>query len=77
MVKDMNRLEQLENETRAWSVSEVANFLGYSTNYVYQLIHEGKIEGWFAIKGGYRFVPCELAKWLRKKLAEGNNKAHK
>ena len=68
------RIEQLENETRAWSVSEVASFLGYSTNYVYQLIHEGKIEGWFAAKGGYRFCPCELAKWLRKKLAQGNTK---
>ena len=72
----MNRIEQLENEKRAWSVSEVADFLGYTPNYVYELIHANKIGGWFVAKGegggGYRFCPCELAKWLRKKLEEGN-----
>jgi len=66
----MNRLEELENAKRAWSVEETADFLGYSRNYVYELIHAGKIEGWFiGDKGGYRFCPVELAKWLRKKMA--------
>jgi excisionase family DNA binding protein len=70
----MNRIEQLENEKRAWSVSEVAAFLGYAPNYVYELIHKNEIGGWFVAKdgAGYRFCPCELAKWLRKKLEEGN-----
>ncbi|HLJ89688.1 MAG TPA: helix-turn-helix domain-containing protein [Candidatus Angelobacter sp.] len=70
----MTRLEQLENEKRAWSVGEVADFLGYSRNYVYELIHERKIDGWFVgDKGGYRFCPCELAKWVRKKMAENGH----
>jgi excisionase family DNA binding protein len=68
----MNRLEQLESETRALSVCEVAAFLGYSQNYVYELIREGQIEGWFVVKGSYKFCPAEFVKWVRKKLAEGN-----
>lgn len=77
----MNRIELLEKETRAWTVAEVADFLGYHPNYVYELIRKNEIGGWFVAKdgAGYRFCPCELAKWLRKKLAEGdgNGKQHK
>ena len=68
----MNRLDELERETRALSVCEVAAFLGYSKNYVYQLIREGRIEGWFVVKGQYRFCPAKLVKWVRKKMEEGN-----
>jgi excisionase family DNA binding protein len=72
----MNRLEQLKNEKRAWSVEETADFLGFSRNYVYELIHAGKIEGWFVgDKGGYRFCPAKLAMWLEKKMAECSQRA--
>ena len=72
----MNRLEQLKNEKRAWSVEETADFLGFSRNYVYELIHAGKIEGWFiGDKGGYRFCPAKLAIWLEKKIAESSQHA--
>jgi excisionase family DNA binding protein len=70
----MNPIERLEKETRAWSVCEVADFLGYSQNYIYELIHAGKIEGWFMVSGTYRFCPVELAKWLRKKMDQGSGK---
>ena len=71
----MNRLEQLKNEKRAWSVEETADFLGFSRNYVYELIHAGKIEGWFiGDKGGYRFCPAKLAIWLEKKIAESSQR---
>ena len=73
-VKRMNRLEQAENEKRAWSVQETADFLGFSRNYVYYLIHAGKIDGWFiADKGGYRFCPAAVVKWVRNKM-NGNAK---
>src|SRR5437762_14342510 len=72
----MNRLEQLKNEKRAWSVEEVADFLGFSRNYVYELIHAGKIEGWFiGDKGGYRFCPVIFATWLEKKIADSSQHA--
>ena len=71
----MNRLEQLKNEKRAWSVEETADFLGFSRNYVYELIHAGKIEGWFiGDKGGYRFCPAKLVIWLEKKIAESSQR---
>ena len=73
----MNHIELLKNEKRAWSVCEVARFLGYSQNYVYELIHTGKIEGWFVVNGTYKFCPCKLAEWLEKKLEEGNGNGHK
>jgi excisionase family DNA binding protein len=70
----MNPIERLEKETRPWGVSEMADFLGYSQNYVYELIHTGKIEGWFKVNGTYRFCPSEVAKWLRKKMNDDTRK---
>lgn len=70
----MNPYDKLEHEHRAWSVCETAAFLGYSSKYVYQLIHEGKIEGWMKLEGGgYRFCPIKLKAWLEKRL-EANQK---
>jgi excisionase family DNA binding protein len=73
----MNRIEQLKNEKRAWSVCEVADLLGYSQNYLYELIHAGKIEGWFVVNGTYKFCPAKLAEWLENKLEEGGRDGHK
>ena len=65
----MNPYDKLEHEHRAWSVCETAAFLGYSSKYVYQLIHEGKIEGWMKLEGGgYRFCPIKLKAWLEKRF---------
>lgn len=72
----MNLIERLKKETRAWSVCEVAKLLGYSQNYVYELIHSGKIKGWFVINGSYKFCPCKLAEWLEGKLEERNGNGH-
>jgi excisionase family DNA binding protein len=70
----MNPYDKLEHEHRAWSVCETAAFLGYSSKYVYQLIHEGKIEGWMKLEGGgYRFCPIKLKAWLEKRF-EANQK---
>jgi excisionase family DNA binding protein len=70
----MNPYDKLEQEHRAWSVGETAAFLGYSTKYLYQLIHEGKIEGWMKLEGGgYRFCPIKLRAWLEKQF-EGSQK---
>jgi len=65
----MNPYEKLEHENRAWSVCEAAAFLGYSPKYVYQLIHEGKIEGWMKVEGGgYKFCPIKLKAWMEKRF---------
>jgi excisionase family DNA binding protein len=70
----MNPYDRLEHEHRAWSVCEVAAFLGYSPKYVYQLIHEGKIEGWIKVEGGgYKFCPAKLKAWMEKRFG-GNGK---
>jgi excisionase family DNA binding protein len=67
----MNPYDKLDQEHRAWSVGETAAFLGYSKKYVYQLIYEGKIEGWMKLKGGtYRFCPIKLKAWLEKQFRE-------
>jgi excisionase family DNA binding protein len=65
----MNPYDKLEHEQRAWSVCEAAAFLGYSSKYVYQLIHEGKIEGWMKVEGGgYKFCPVKLKAWMEKRF---------
>lgn len=69
----MNPYDQLEHETRGWSVCEVAAFLGYSPNYIYQLIHENKIEGWIESNGSYRFCPAKLKAWMEKKFNKHEN----
>jgi excisionase family DNA binding protein len=66
--KNMNYYDKLEDDHRAWSVCEAAHFLGYNKKYVYELIREGKIEGWFEVNGSYRFCPAKLKAWLEKKL---------
>ena len=65
----MTRLEELDHEKRSWSVEEAADFLGFSRNYVYELIHANKIDGWFVgDKGGYRFCPAKLKIWMEKRF---------
>lgn len=72
----MNPYEKLDHEQRAWSVCEAAAFLGYSPKYVYQLIHEGKIEGWMKVEGGgYRFCPVKLKAWMEKRFGTGKEPA--
>ena len=71
--KDMNQYDKLEHETRAWSVCEAAQFLGYNPKYVYELIRDNKIEGWFEVNGSYRFCPAKLKAWLEKKFREGGH----
>jgi excisionase family DNA binding protein len=74
--KNMNYYDKLDDDHRAWSVCEAAHFLGYNTKYLYQLIREGKIEGWFEVNGSYRFCPAKLKAWLEKKTGKkGSNEA--
>jgi excisionase family DNA binding protein len=69
----MTPYEKLEHQDRAWSVCEAAHFLGYSKKYVYELIRENKIDGWFELNGTYRFCPAKLKAWLEKKIGENRN----
>lgn len=71
----MDYYDKLDNEDRAWSVCEVARFLGYNTKYVYELIRKGKIEGWFVVNGNYKFCPAKFKVWLEKTF--GANGPHK
>lgn len=68
--KNMNYYDKLDDDHRAWSVCEAAHFLGYNPKYLYELIREGKIEGWFKVNGSYRFCPAKLKAWLEKKTNE-------
>src|SRR5438874_3179039 len=69
----MTPYEKLEHQDRAWSVCEAAHFLGYNKKYVYELIRENKIDGWFELNGTYRFCPAKLKAWLEKKFREGGH----
>lgn len=73
----MNPYDKLDHEDRAWSVCEAARFLGYNPKYVYELIRDGKIEGWFEVNGSYRFCPAKLKAWLEKKLATNGHQGTK
>ena len=70
----MEKYGKLEHEEEAWSVGQVARFLGYSTKYVYELIRDNKIEGWFEVNGSYRFCPAKLKAWLEKRFGEHGKK---
>jgi excisionase family DNA binding protein len=72
--KNMNYYDKLEDDHRAWSVCEAAHFLGYNKKYLYQLIRENKIEGWFEVNGSYRFCPAKLKAWLEKKTGTNGAK---
>ena len=71
---NMTYYDKLDDDHRAWSVCEAAHFLGYNTKYLYQLIREGKIEGWFEVNGSYRFCPAKLKAWLEKKTGKKETK---
>jgi hypothetical protein len=70
----MDLYEKLEDQQRAWSVCEVAHFLGYNPKYVYELIRENKIEGWFEVNGTYKFCPVKLKAWMEKKFGRHGHK---
>ena len=73
----MTHYDRLDHADRAWSVCEAARFLGYNPKYVYQLIRENKIEGWFEVNGSYRFCPAKLKAWLEKRIGTNGGKDKK
>ena len=70
----MTTYDKLDNEHRAWSVKEAAEFLGYSISHLRRLMREGKMdECWMKAQedGRPRFCPAKLKVWMEKR-SQGN-----
>jgi predicted DNA-binding transcriptional regulator AlpA len=52
---------------RLWTIENVAQFLGYKTNAVYQLVYYRRIPAIKISKKAVRFDPAEIKKWLAEK----------
>jgi len=75
VISFMNPFQRLEQKgDRMMTVAETAAFLGYSPNYLYELMHTGKIEGWLLLNGSYRFSPSRLRQWCEKRYGQSRKK---
>ncbi|HLJ28371.1 MAG TPA: helix-turn-helix domain-containing protein [Candidatus Angelobacter sp.] len=81
----MTTYDKLDNEHRAWSVKEAADFLGYSVSHLRRLMREGKMDGcWLKAQedGRPRFCPAKVKVWMEtrskskvQRKPRGTNKA--
>lgn len=61
---------------RLWTIEDVADYLGYKTSAVYQLVYYRRIPAIKISKKAVRFDPAEIKKWLAEKSQAVNPRPH-